>query len=341
MNFVFLSHWTVERMATTERLAWGLAQLGHGVLHVVAPIRRPFRALHYSLARHPVPSVQLWTPDAWRGELRQFGKVLCKATVQVGAALRGMSDYAVVLQSHWLQPLAAALKSSRRIYAAIDDFDFVDSTTSSSWANDIFCCSPYVEQVMRSRHPGSNVVLLGQCGRGENEFRGRRDDVPTLLYVGGDWEYLDEQLLRDVAMLPAHLLLVGLDPAAARTIWHGELPDNVEPLGWLTGPSFAEAVSRAWVGLIPYDSRNQRVLQSHPDKTYDYLLAGLRVVTTPIEALAEQPGVTIAARGQYRSAVADALSSYGPEVARRQREFGLSHSAESYAQSFMERVLRA
>ncbi len=194
---------------------------------------------------------------------------------------------------------------------------------------------------MRQRHPDKNIVYLGQCGRGANEFGWARDAEPTVVYVGGDWGYLDGQLLRNVAALPARLLLVGLDAAATRTIWRGAFPANVEPLGWLTGRSFAKAVSRAWVGVIPYDSKNQRVIQSHPDKTYDYLLAGLRVVTTPIEALAGQPGITVAEPEEFRSTVADALSSYGPGVAKRQRELGLAHSAESYARSFTERVLRA
>jgi hypothetical protein len=254
--------------------------------------------------------------------------------------MRGLSDYAVVLQSQWLQPLAASLESDRRIYAAIDDFHFLDTTPSSGWADDIFCCSAYVERLMRRRHADKNVVNLGQCGRGADEFRWPRDDEPTVVYVGGDWEYLNAQLLRAVAALPARLLLVGLDAAAARTIWQGAYPANVEPLGWLSGLSFARAVSRAWVGVIPYDSGNQRVIQSHPDKTYDYLLAGLRVVTTPIEALAGQPGITVAESGEFCAMVGDALSSYGLEVSKRQRELGLPHSAESYARSFMERVLR-
>ncbi len=55
-----------------------------------------------------------------------------KTTVRLQAAFRGMRPFVVVLQSQWLQPLAASLQTTRRIYAAIDEFHFVATRPSSA-----------------------------------------------------------------------------------------------------------------------------------------------------------------------------------------------------------------
>lgn len=338
MRFVFLSHWGAERMSTTERLAVALGRAGHSILHVVAPCRNPVTAWRYNRAPHPLPSVQLWSPAARPAPAGTVDVFLAQFQAEL-ASSDPAKDQIVVLQSPRLLPLARKMEARRRVFAALDVLPEVDDGAAVEWADAVFCLSQIQEAVLLKRCHGKTIVNLGQCGRFESEFVGSRDEAPTIVYVGLDQAYLVRDLLRGLATLPARLLLVGCDDRAASTIFGGPPPTNVEPTGWLAGDAFARAVCRGWVGVMPYDSAHPRVHQSNPDKVYDYLMAGLRVVATEVPALAQVPGITVAHPDDFISVVRHALQEYGPDVGRRQQELGRAYSPENFASEFMSRVV--
>jgi len=335
MTFVFLSHWGAERMATTERLAVALARKGHRVLHAVAPIRNPWRAFRYGRVERPIRSIQLWSPAARLGVSSRLDARLGER--QLRAVLGGAPwvETTVVLQSPWLEPIARRLDVGRRIYAAVDEIAEVDSGPACRWADAVFCLSEEVRAALGARHPDRYVRTLGQCGRFAEEFDSKPERDATIVYAGGAHVYLLRDLLRSLATLGAHVLLPGLDRAAAKSVFGTSLPRNVEPLGWLSGSAYPRAIARGWVGVVPYDHAHPRVRQSNPDKPYDYLLGGLCAITTPVPALAGVDGVCTVAPNQFVDAVRAALGSYGPEVRERQRAAGREHSADRYADRFL------
>jgi len=264
---------------------------------------------------------------------------LARATIRHARALKESEEDVVVLQSMWALPLGAAWKAKRRIFAAIDEFPFVDTSKACEWSDSIFCVSPYVESVLRARHPGKAVWLFPQCGRFASEFSGPRDAIATVVYVGLDHDYVLAPILRGIAGLPVRLLLVGCDSVSAARLFGGRIPPNVEPLGWLQGADFGAAVARAWVGIVPYDSSNPRVIQSNPDKVYDYLLAGLAVVSTPVDALRDVPGVVQAPADRFVNRVRDAVDRFSPSFSETQRAYGAPYSADRFAARFIDMIL--
>lgn len=334
MKFVFLSHWGAERMATTERLALALARKGHRVLHAVAPIRNPWRALRYGRVERPIRSIQLWSPTARLGMSSSLDARLAAMEIRLASG-PAFVEATVVLQSPWLEPIAKRLAAIRRIYAAVDEIAGVDSGPACLWADAIFCLSEEVRAALRARHPDRFVRSLGQCGRTAEEFDAEPDPEATIVYAGGAHIYVLPGLLRTLAKLPARLLLVGLDHTAAESVFGLSIPRNVQPLGWLSGSAYSRAIARGWVGVVPYDPDHPRVRQSNPDKSYDYLLGGLSVITTPVPAIERLDGVRAVRPGEFVVAVRDALASYGPEVRERQRAAGRQHSADRYADRFL------
>jgi hypothetical protein len=336
MRFVFLSHWAVGRMATTERLAVALVRKGHEVLHAVAPVRNPARALRGSRAHPPLRSVQLWSPLAHRGSPTRFDSWVVSAELRWIVGTERLAGSTLVLQTPVLTRTARALSVARRIYAALDELPGIDSAPACEWADAVFCLSEHVRATLQHRHPARAIRNLGQCGRFADEFVSSPDPRPTVVYAGGAHPYVAREGLRAVARLEARLLLVGCDAADARSIFGGRVPDNVEPLGWLAGDAFARAIGRGWVGIVPYDPEHPRVVQSNPDKPYDYLLAGLTAIATPVPALAGVPGVLTVPPERLADAVGTALAAYGPDVRARQRAAGRLFAADAYADRFIE-----
>jgi len=77
--------------------------------------------------------------------------------------------------------------------------------------------------------------------------------------------------------------------------WHfvyfGESNDlpapNAHALAWRSPEELAKLVASFDVGLMPYDCTEMKNLHCSPLKLYDYFLAGLPVVATPILAVSE------------------------------------------------------
>ena len=159
-----------------------------------------------------------------------------------------------------------------------------------------------------------------------------------MLYVGLLADYVDTELLRGIARLPARLVLVGPDRSMAESVFGTPLPPNVEALGWLGPGDFERVVSSAWVGVVPYVPAHPRVLKSNPDKVYDYLLGGLMVVATPIDSLTEVPGLMLSQGRGFVDVVRKALDRYSSDVARHQRALGRLYSADAFAGEFLNRL---
>ena len=335
MRFIFLAHWEAERYATTERLAHALASRGHDVLHLVLPRRNPLSSSGYNRRPHPFPSRVLWSPLARMGPLGRLDAALGSRVITRWLRTHPEGDLTIVLQSAWFLPLAERIRARFRVYAAIDVVAEVDPTDCVSWATHVFCLARFQERSLTARFPGAIVKNLGQSGRPPDQFSGPRDDHPTIAYVGGAHAYLRRDLLVELAALPASLLLIGCNSRDAIALFGRTAPGNVTAAGWLTGAAFAREVSRAWVGVIPYDHEHPRVIQSSPDKPYDYFMAGMPVVSTPIPELLGIEGVTIASPPEFSRTVERALASYDPSVEALQRANGAAYSPERFAERFL------
>jgi glycosyltransferase involved in cell wall biosynthesis len=113
------------------------------------------------------------------------------------------------------------------------------------------------------------------------------------IFQGGINQRLDYELLRKVAeRLPDwRFWLCGDASYAPQPGWSRlkELP-NVEWLGYLPADDLPELQAQATVGLIPFLQVSIMRI-SLPLKAYEYVASGLPVVSIPIDALAEEPGL--------------------------------------------------
>jgi glycosyltransferase involved in cell wall biosynthesis len=133
---------------------------------------------------------------------------------------------------------------------------------------------------------------------------------------------LDLELLEGVARARPHWSIALVGPVGAgdpRTdISALERLPNVHLLGARPYVGLPEVLRGADVALVPY-AINDLTRSVFPMKVYEYLAAGLPVVTTPLPALAEITGVVVAADAPATvAAVERALAEDGP-AARRAR----------------------
>jgi glycosyltransferase involved in cell wall biosynthesis len=131
---------------------------------------------------------------------------------------------------------------------------------------------------------------------------------------------LDLELLEGVARARPNWSIALVGPVGAgdpRTdISALERLPNVHLLGARAYAALPEVLRGADVALVPY-AINDLTRSVFPMKVYEYLAAGLPVVTTPLPALAETTGVVVAADAPATvAAVERALAEDGPATRR-------------------------
>jgi len=101
---------------------------------------------------------------------------------------------------------------------------------------------------------------------------------------------------------------------------------NVHLLGARSYDALPEVLRGADVALVPY-AINDLTRSVFPMKVYEYLAAGLPVVTTPLPALADTPGVIVAADApETLAAVERALADEGAAARRARSQAVLGNS---------------
>jgi glycosyltransferase involved in cell wall biosynthesis len=101
---------------------------------------------------------------------------------------------------------------------------------------------------------------------------------------------------------------------------------NVHLLGPRAYRELPDVLRGADAGLIPY-TLNRLTASVFPMKVYEYLAAGLPVVSTPLPSLAEVQGITLAATAEETvGALERLLAGAGPEAAAAHSRLAAGHS---------------
>jgi glycosyltransferase involved in cell wall biosynthesis len=104
---------------------------------------------------------------------------------------------------------------------------------------------------------------------------------------------------------------------------------NVHLLGARAYDDLPEVLRAADAALVPY-AINDLTRSVFPMKVYEYLAAGLPVITTPLPALADNNGVTVAPDAPATvAAIERALATDGPEARQARSRAVLDHSWEA------------
>ena len=142
---------------------------------------------------------------------------------------------------------------------------------------------------------------------------------------------VDFELLRSVADAGIPITLAGptaIDGTSARRELNELLATpGIEYVGNLAPAELARVLASAMVGLIPYQL-NEYTAGVFPMKVYEYLAAGLRVVSTALPSLAGTASeeVVLAGGTSFAREVQSGIESWNAPAAACRRELARSHS---------------
>ncbi|WP_432544509.1 glycosyltransferase [Kineococcus sp. SYSU DK002] len=189
--------------------------------------------------------------------------------------------------------------------------------------------SPAVEEHLRAQGFTATRCLPNVCDAGP--FTAARERaVPrgsTVVFAGTLAPHkVDLPLLLDLAVAlrgTGRLRLVGPVTDPAHETWRRLVGAGAEVVGTLPAADLATELATATVGVVPYRVSPLTVGIS-PLKTYEYLAAGLPVVSTPLPAIEPVPGaVFVRERHEFVAQVLDLLRDGDPgrpeRVARHAR----------------------
>jgi glycosyltransferase involved in cell wall biosynthesis len=282
-------------------------------------------------------------PIHGRPRIRALNARLLRA--QVGWAARSLGLERPVLWSYVPQAdwLVDALRPSAIVYHCVDDIAAQKGVAAAAFrgaeahfaarADLVLASAPALAERMRTLNEhvfyAPNVADTGRFATALED--GPTDAAlmalprPRVVFTGAVVATkLDLELLEGVARSRPGWSIALVGPIGAgdpRTdISAIERLPNVHLLGARPYDSLPEVLRGADVALVPY-AINDLTRSVFPMKVFEYLAAGLPVVTTPLPALNATTGVIVAADAPATvAAVERALAEDGPEARRARSE---------------------
>lgn len=166
------------------------------------------------------------------------------------------------------------------LYPALDTaLDYLMKNSSL-----VIVASTLVEQQIKQRY-GVSAKLISN-GVDTDRFRIKRVEVDpiarkTVVFVGVFDYWIDLELLRSLADTLPHIKFLFIGPTGKKVV--SKLTNtNVHFTGSKHPSEVAQLLSRADVGVIPFDTKTHRKFVDgiNPLKAYEYLAAGIPVVST-------------------------------------------------------------
>ena len=284
-------------------------------------------------------------PIHGRPRIRTLNRRLLRAQVGRAARSLGMEHpllWSYVPQADWL---VETLQPSAIVYHCVDDIAAQKGVAAAAFrdaeahfaarADLVLASAPALAERMRALNPrvfyAPNVADTDRFATALEE--GPTDAAlaalprPRIVFTGAVVATkLDLELLEGVARARPDWAIALVGPIGAgdpRTdISALERLPNVHLLGARPYASLPEVLRGADAALVPY-AINELTRSVFPMKVYEYLAAGLPVVTTALPALDATPGVIVASDAPATvAAVERALAEDGPE-ARRARSLAV------------------
>ncbi|WP_375484367.1 glycosyltransferase [uncultured Jatrophihabitans sp.] len=174
-----------------------------------------------------------------------------------------------------------------------------------------------------------NVADTALFGR---DLTGARE--PRAIFAGNlTPQKVDFSLLAEVAASGTPLALagpIGIDGTSDREVERLLRDPKVSYLGPLSLNHLAREVARSRIGLIPY-KLSGLTSGIFPMKTFEYLAAGLEVVSTPLASFAatDISGLHIASAPKFASMVHNRMQQFSEPAAAERSQLAQTHSWEN------------
>lgn len=295
---IVLSGWTWRATNVPERLALALARLGLRVLYCENPFSRfnPQQPPHNELAN----GIYGFRPKLFSHRLNRFATLarwqaagIAEQILTHAAALSLQNPILFYPCLANLVPLASVFKKQGLpvVYVCMDYpelrldehvrvADFVLVIPRAGYHR---LKARYGNRIHRIPQPVEVSTALPTASEEPEDLA--RIPCPRLGYLGHPHQRLNLRLVREifVANPDWHLVWFG----ACREL---VLP-NIHVLDWRPPDELRRLVAHLDVGIMPYDCADEREFHATPLKLFEYFLAGLPVVSTPILHLWEHQGL--------------------------------------------------
>ncbi len=140
-------------------------------------------------------------------------------------------------------------------------------------------------------HYGKEPIVLGNGVNWELFSKGLSNKIPQIkkqiVYVGAIAEWFDLELIERVAKEFSDYKILIIGPVTIN-VSHLALSPNVEFRGRMSQEAFAPILRESQVALIPFKV-NKLTERIDPLKVYEYLAAGVPVVSTPVGGVKNLP----------------------------------------------------
>src|ERR1700691_864297 len=350
---IVFSTWSWDVFNVPERIALALASRGSRVLYSEMPVSR-FR--QGGKALHEVkPHVYRFGPKYFGAKLTRLPvagnlqwKIVARQVIACARQLKLRDPWFLYSHVDGIAPLCEEMRSAGfpLIHICMDYpepyqhelIELSDQTLvipKSVFRELQAKYGPKIEWIPQSIHLPASLIGAQLQGNGSHPepVELRAVPRPRLGYLGPIFARVNLPVLREML--------------AQNPSWHfvyfNESKDlalpNAHGLGWHLPEELSGFVASFDVGLMPYDCIDNKNLHCSPLKLFDYFLAGLPVVATPILELSEYQDLIYSGKTarELSDAILRALEEPADSPKReRRRAVARAHSTEALGQRLEE-----
>lgn len=319
------------------RRAWGVSSLRK--LTEVAP------RLHEWSCKAPFPAHRLFLRQAW--QLASYGTWIPNSLreKQFDVCIADMAPNMLLL--HQVKARLKICRLNDWPYGFAHDLhpvvmDTLERFMRGTDFKEIWAVSEPLAEYAHGLQPSGTVVMLPNGV--ELDFAAQASQQPirhanTAVYVGGLTAWLDFELLVQVAKLSPDWTIDVYAPGSENKVSPAK---NLRLLGAIERRDLHELLQQYEVGLIPFKDIEGRLrFVERPLKFYEYIAAGLGVVSTDLGALRSGMG-ELAQYGQDAKGFAYAMLLARAQARTRPTEFALAfaraHSWHVQGKQMMQRL---
>lgn len=345
---IVFSSWGWETFNVPERVALALASRGWRVLHCGMPVSR-FRQ-HDTSVREVSAGVHAFTPEYLGGKFAtmpvlgdQQWKGVARQIHEQANALGLKQPVFVYSHVEGMEPLCREMRAlgSKLVHICMDYPEpYQYELISISDRTLVIPGSVYAK--LRAKYgekihaiPQSIHLAPGSASRGSDQAVSAKETEPAPLgqvprprlgYLGPVYARLNLALVRDVLTAHPDWQFVCFGDTSALPL------PNVHGIEWRKPEELPRFVASFDVGVMPYDCFDEKNLHCVPLKLFDYFLAGLPVVSTPVLSLTEFSDLIYFGDtpATFARAIEAALAEAASSAKREKRtQIALAHSTEA------------
>jgi Glycosyl transferases group 1 len=343
---IVFSSWGWDTFNVPERVALALASRGYRVLYCEMPVSR-FRQRDTAL-REVASGIHAFIPEYLGAKfagipmLRESQWKAVARQIHDQAAALGMAN-PVFLYSHveGIEPLCREMRAQGSKLAHICmDYPEPYQYELISISDRTLVIPPTVFVKLRAKF-GDKILKIPQSIHLPPKSAALASPAPELQqiprprlgYLGPVYARLNLPLVRDVLIAHPEWHFVCFGDTSALPL------ANVHGIEWKRPDELPSFVASFDVGVMPYDCFDEKNLHCVPLKLFDYFLAGLPVVSTPVLSLPELAdliyfGDTAAT---FSRAIEAALQEPAASPKRSRRtQIALAHSTEALGERLDE-----